>query len=143
MTLSKAIAFPGFSIQRIEMIIGIGIDLVELERFGKALEKGGERFKRRVFTERELGMVPPGKRETEFLAARFAGKEAVLKSLGTGWAKGIRLRDVEILRDGNKAPVLLLHGKALEKAKVLGASRWHISLTHSENSAAAVAILEG
>ena len=125
------------------MIVALGLDLVELDRFGRALERSGPRFQERVFTpaERETA-ARLGGRSLEFLAGRFAAKEAVLKCLGTGWAQGVRWKDIEVLRHPSGEPSLTLRGKALEAAREKGISRWHLSITHTARTAAAVALAE-
>src|SRR5690349_9706184 len=108
--------------------LSCGADLVEIASFGRYLEVGGERFLRRIFTERELdycgGRLPR-------LAARFAAKEAVAKTLGTG-IRGIDWTEMEICKDERGRPLLLLHGRAARRATVLRLAGWTISLSHSE-----------
>ncbi len=125
------------------MIVALGLDLVELDRFARALEHGGARFKDRIFTGAERKAASSLGREVEFLAGRFAAKEAVLKCLGTGWAQGVRWKDLEILSLPSGAPVLTLGGKALHVARELGILRWSLSITHTARTAAAVALAEG
>jgi len=124
------------------VIFSIGLDLVELDRFEKALERSGERFRERIFTPAEREAAAALGRSLEFLAGRFAAKEAVFKCLGTGWAKGVRWKDLEILSLPSGAPVLTLSGKAREVAALLGITAWHISITHTHRTAAAVALAE-
>jgi holo-[acyl-carrier protein] synthase len=125
------------------MILGIGIDLLEIERLRAALERHGDRFAERVFTERERADCAGRANELQKLAARFAAKEAGLKALGTGWAEGLAFRQVEVVREPNGRPRLELHGAAAERARELGVKETHVSLTHERSSAAAVVILEG
>ena len=121
------------------MIRGVGIDVVEVSRVGRALERHGERFVHRVFRPSEVGAsVSP-----RSLAARFAAKEAVFKALGTGLSGGLRWTDVEVVARPGSAPALRLHGRARETALALGVTRTHLSLTHDGGVAAAVVILEG
>ena len=124
------------------MILGIGIDLLEIERLKQALERHGDRFGERVFTDRERADCAGRADEMQKLAARFAAKEAGLKALGTGWAEGLAFRQIEVVRTPNGRPELALHGKAAEQAKRLGVRRAHVSLTHQPGSAAAIVILE-
>jgi holo-[acyl-carrier protein] synthase len=125
------------------MVRGIGVDLVEVARIKGTLEKHGERFAARVFTEAEAaycrGQAVP---EVHF-AARFAAKEAAFKVLGTGWGAGVRWRDVEVLRDPRGAPLLSLGGAARDRALALGIDRLHVSLTHSAAHAIATVVAEG
>ena len=125
------------------MIVALGLDLVELDRFGKALERSGPRFQERVFTPAEREAASSLGRSMEYLAGRFAAKEAVLKCLGTGWARGVRWRDIEILSRPSGEPLLSLSGKALQVARKKGIARWRISITHTSRTAAAVALAEG
>lgn len=124
------------------MIVGIGIDVVEVVRLAEALERQGERFVTKVFTERERDACGLRADRVLALAARFAAKEACLKALGTGWAEGLGFRDVEVVREGNQPPRLILYGEAVRRAESLGVVRSHVSLTHQPGLAAAVVILE-
>jgi holo-[acyl-carrier protein] synthase len=124
------------------VILGIGIDIVEVVRLAEALERQGDRFVERVFTDRERSACDPRADRVLALAARFAAKEACLKALGTGWAEGLGFRDVEVVREGNQPPRLVLHGEAVRRADALGVMRSHVSLTHQPGLAAAVVILE-
>jgi len=123
-------------------IIGTGIDIVEIARFRKILAGAGERFLTRVFTMEEQRFCFTQKDPAPHLAARFAAKEAVLKALGTGWTRGITWLDVEVLRQKQSAPVIILRGAAQEIALSKGVEKVHLSLTHTDNWAAATAILE-
>lgn len=125
------------------VIRGLGIDLLETHRLARALSAHGDRFERRVFTERELADCERRGDRVQALAARFAAKEACLKALGTGWSEGLAFRQVEVERSGNGKPTILLHGAAAERARALGVARVHVSLTHQPGTAAAVVILEG
>ena len=124
------------------MIIGTGIDIVEIVRLRKTLEGTGERFLKRVFTPGEQRYCLARHDPAPHLAARFAAKEAVLKALGTGWAQGVTWLDVEVSKPSRGAPIILLHGVAREIAASKGVSKIHLSLTHTNHYAAATAILE-
>jgi len=124
------------------MIIGTGIDIVEIARFRKILKGAGERFLVRVFTREEQRFCLKRKDSAPHFAVRFAAKEAVFKALETGWAKGVTWLDVEVLRQEMGAPSVLLHGATQEIAALKGVERVHLSLTHTDNWAAATAILE-
>jgi holo-[acyl-carrier protein] synthase len=123
------------------MIVGIGIDLVEIARIEKLLAEPGERARARVVTPLELERAARG-REAETLAARFAAKEAAMKALRTGWSGGIGFRDIEIGRDEAGAPTLAFHGAALRRAEELKVARGHVSLTHTRDFAQAIVVLE-
>lgn len=113
-----------------------GVDLVEISRIQAALDRWGERFLRRVWTEREIAACRGRHRE---LAARFAAKEAASKALGTGIA-GIIWRELEVLSDRRGKPLLFLHGNARQRANELGLNTWAISLTHTHSMACAFVV---
>ncbi len=123
------------------MMVGIGMDLVEVPRMAKAIERGGERLLARLFTggEREDAR---GRDEAGELASRFAAKEAALKALGTGWSGGISWRDVEVQRDGSGRLVLALAGRAAAIARERGVARAFLSVSRDGALAGAVVILE-
>lgn len=124
------------------MIVGIGVDIVEIERFREVLQRQQERFVRRVFTEGEQEYCRAHRDAVPHFAARFAAKEALFKALGTGWAKGVSWRDAEVVREAMKAPVLALHGQAEKLSMTLGARATHLSLSHSRGFAVAVVVIE-
>jgi len=124
------------------MIVGVGLDVVEVDRIATALRRHGERFERRVFTRAESAACRDRVDRVLALGARFAAKEACLKALGTGWAAGIGFVDVEVVRNPGGGPGLRLHGPAAERAAALGVDRIHVSLTHQRSVAAAVVVLE-
>jgi holo-[acyl-carrier protein] synthase len=124
------------------VIVGIGLDIVEIERLRATLERQKDRFLRRVFTSAEQEYCSRHRDPVPHYAVRFAAKEALFKALGTGWAKGVSWLDVEVLRKGEGAPTMTLKGVAAEVGKELGAQNIHISLSHTEQNAAAVVILE-
>lgn len=118
-----------------------GIDIVDVARIERMLADHGERFLDRVFTAHERGDcdATPSRR-AERLAARFAAKEAALKALGTGWRSGIAWTDVETRLEPSGAPVLHLHGRALELARERQLGRWLVSLSHAGGMAVASVI---
>ncbi len=124
------------------MIVGIGVDLVEIERLRKAIERHGERARRRFFTERELAECDSRGNTTECLAGRFAAKEATFKALGTGKGPGLRWTDLEVIRDDSGPPRLSFSGAALECAEGLGMERSWVSITHEAGLACAFVVLE-
>ena len=125
------------------MILGIGIDLVEIARLEQVLERHGGRARRRLFTPGEVEYCDRAGRPAESFAARFAAKEAFFKAVGTGWGQGISWTDVEVVSAASGAPGLRLQGGALRRLEALGARRTHLTLTHSGSTAAAFVILEG
>lgn len=123
------------------MIIGLGVDIVEVARVAGVAERHGDRFLRRIFTAREIERVH-GNRE-QYLASRFSAKEAAFKALGTGWRGGVRWVDVEVGNLPSGQPVLELHAEAAARARALGVRRMHLTITHTADYAAAQVILEG
>lgn len=122
------------------MIVGVGIDLVDLGRIEKIYKKFGLRFCRHILAAGELATCPC--KPVAWLGARFAAKEAAVKALGTGFSHGIMPNMVETATDPAGKPLLILHGNALLRAGALGAARFHLSLTHEKGCAAAIVILE-
>lgn len=122
------------------MIVGVGIDIAELERISKAHARHGGRFAERILTEAELALLPAN--ADSYLASRFAAKEAAVKALGTGFSGGISFRDIEVRSDELGKPSILFHNAALERCRDLGVRRAHLSLSHSRENAVAVVILE-
>ncbi|NOQ39819.1 MAG: holo-[acyl-carrier-protein] synthase [Anaerolineales bacterium] len=131
------------------MILSSGIDLIEIGRIQKALERHGERFLKRIFTDAEIiplrskriATAEPRVIAAE-LAARFAAKEAASKALGTGIGP-ISWQEIEVLNEPSGKPTLRLSGKAAQIASILGYTSWSVSLTHSRDMAAAVVVCVG
>lgn len=124
------------------MIVGTGIDVVEVPRVAATIQRFGERFLQRIFTQGEIRYCQSKANRVERFAARFAAKEAGMKALGTGWNRGVRWRDVEVQRQPGGRPTIVFHGKAAEFAQKLGTSRVAVSLTHTAAEAIAHVILE-
>jgi holo-[acyl-carrier protein] synthase len=118
-------------------IIGHGVDLVEVARIRAALDRHGDRFANRIFTPGERLQAGNGPLRVQFLAGRFAAKEAVMKALGTGWARGVSWTDIDVRRLPSGKPEIVLQGKCKEIADGLGIGRWEISITHTDGHAAA------
>ncbi len=126
------------------MILGIGTDLCRITRVEASLERYGERFERRVFTEGERAYCHERPKTTaNHFAGRFAAKEATFKALGTGISMGMRWKDVEVVRRPGGPPRLLLGGEARARADRMGVVGMHLSLTHDADLALAVVVLEG
>ncbi len=123
-------------------ILGLGLDLVDIERLGRIYQRHGAAFVGRICQD---GECKPYQDQAliEHLAGLFAAKEAMFKALGTGWGQGVGFRQVEIIYLETGAPSYRLHGAAAEHADVLGVESFHLSITHERRHAAAVAILEG
>jgi holo-[acyl-carrier protein] synthase len=122
------------------VIVGVGVDLVEVDRVGRSADRFGDRFLKRIYHPRELEQTRGDR--VQYLASRFAVKEALFKALGTGWSRGVRWIDVEVRNLPNGQPVLALHGEAARRAEEIGADRYHVSITHTAGHAAAVVVLE-
>ncbi|HEY0264339.1 MAG TPA: holo-ACP synthase [Granulicella sp.] len=125
------------------MVLGLGTDLIEIERIEATLERHGDRFLHRVYTAGEIEFCRrKGKTAAESFAARFAAKEAGAKALGTGISRGVSWREIEVLRKPGQRPELVFHGRAAERARAMGVRHISLSLTHNRTSAMAVVILE-
>ncbi|MBL8152414.1 MAG: holo-ACP synthase [Blastocatellia bacterium] len=124
------------------MIVGSGIDIIEISRVASAIERNGERFLARVYTQIERDYCEKSKQSSTHYAGRFAAKEAVLKALGTGLSGAIRWVDVEIVPTKDGPPRLNLKAAALERFSEIGAVRSHITISHSRDYAVAMALFE-
>jgi holo-[acyl-carrier protein] synthase len=127
------------------MIIGGGVDMVEVERIRQALEdrRIGQRFRARVFTAQEIHYCEKRQRgKYESYAGRFAAKEAVMKALGRGWGAKVRWLDIEVGRAKNGKPEIILHHTTAELAEQLGIRRWILSITHTKQHGLAYVIAE-
>ncbi len=126
------------------MILGLGTDLIEVERIQRSLNRFGEHFLQRVYTPAEIAYCQ-GRQKTaaESFAARFAAKEAGAKALGTGISRGVSWQEFEVRRARGHAPELHLHGRAEEIAAALGILHLALSLTHTRGLALAVVVAEG
>ncbi len=123
-------------------IIGLGMDATEIERIAASVDRYGERFLNRVFTERELEYCMRRRYPAPHLAGRFAAKEAGMKAIGTGHAFGVLWRDLEVVRQGGP-PQLQFHNAAARHFERLGASRALLTITHTDTLALAHVILIG
>jgi holo-[acyl-carrier protein] synthase len=124
------------------VIVGTGVDLCEVDRIEKAIQRHGRRFVERVYTEREIAYAERKANKFERYAARFAAKEAGMKALGTGWRGGLGWRDLEVKNLPSGRPTLAFHGKAAEIAEKLGVRNVSLSITHTSEQAMAMVILE-
>jgi holo-[acyl-carrier protein] synthase len=114
----------------------LGVDIIEIERVQRSVDRYGERFLNRVYTGSELELC---RNNVPELAVRFAAKEAVMKALGTG-RRGVSWCDIEVLRNKRNAPLVHLHGRARRKAQKLGINEFAVSLSHSREYAIATVI---
>lgn len=125
------------------ILLGIGIDVVEVDRIKSSLEEFGENFLSRIFTEEEQRYCTQQKRPEIHFAARFAAKEAISKAFGTGIGKDVSWLDMEITRRPSGEPVVTLSGAAAKIAQAKGVSQVMVSLTHAQHYAAANAVIMG
>jgi len=125
------------------MILGVGIDIIEVARIAASYERFGERFVNRILLPDEIAYCQSHKQPAPFLAARFAAKEAISKAFGTGIGAQLGWQDMEIRRKDSGEPYVVLHGKGEELFKARNARRLLVSLSHTQNYAAVTAVLEG
>jgi holo-[acyl-carrier protein] synthase len=123
------------------MVVGTGIDIVEVPRIAKSIERFGERFLHRIYTASEIRYCDSKANRIERFAARFAAKEAGMKAIGTGM-RGVSWKDFEVGREPTGRPTLVFHGRAAEVAKRLGVRRAHLSVSHTEEHAVAYVLVE-
>ncbi len=124
------------------MILGTGIDIIEVARIAASHEKFGERFINRILRPAEIAYALSHKRPAPFLAARFAAKEAISKAFGTGIGRSLTWQDMEVARKDSGEPYVILHDGGLRLLQERGGRMVHLTLSHTENYAAAMAILE-
>ncbi|HTU40532.1 MAG TPA: holo-[acyl-carrier-protein] synthase [Candidatus Aquilonibacter sp.] len=124
------------------MIVGTGIDIAEVPRIRKSIERFGDRFLQRIFTSGEIRYCDSKANRVERYAARFAAKEAAMKALGTGWNHGVRWLDCEVARMPGGRPTMVFHGRAGEFAARLGVKNAALSISHTAEQAIAQLILE-
>lgn len=125
------------------MIVGLGIDIAEVARVKAAIERHGETFLRRLYTPKEREYCERFKNKYERYAGRFAAKEAAMKALGTGWSRGVRWVDVEVVREKSGKPTIKLAGEANNVAERMGVKNIALSITHTADQAFAQVIFEG
>jgi len=124
------------------MIVGIGTDMTEVSRMAEMVDRHGDRFLKRIFTDEELVYSLDKPRQAEHLAVRFAAKEAVLKAIKTGVGPGTSLHEVEVLRGDKGEPEIRLHGRTAKVAAAKGVKKIHVSLTHTGGYGLAFAVCE-
>jgi holo-[acyl-carrier protein] synthase len=123
-------------------IIGLGIDATDIHRIAATIERHGNRFVQRIFTEGEVAYAMRRRVPAIHLAGRFAAKEAAMKALGTGHSQGVLWRDVEVVRHGGP-PQLKLHGGAARRFERMGGQSSLLTITHSEDLAMAQVMIFG
>jgi len=124
------------------MVLGLGTDLIEIERIQASMDRFGERFLERVFTAGEIAYCKRKKQPAESLAARFAAKEAGAKALGTGISRGVSWKEIEVTREVGERPMLHFNGRAGELAEAMGVRRAQLTLSHSRQLAIAMVVVE-
>ncbi len=123
-------------------IIGLGLDATDIDRIADTIERYGERFLNRIFTEREVAYCTVRRVPAIHFAGRFAAKEAAMKALGTGHSQGVLWRDVEVVRRGGP-PQLQLHGGAGRRFAAIGGQSSLLTITHSDDLAIAQVLIMG
>ncbi len=124
------------------MILGLGIDLVEVTRIERALARFGPRFLSRILCEKELAYCQSQSAPAKSVASRFAAKEAVSKAFGTGIGAELGWKNIEVVRLASGQPSVELHGAGVDLLKSRGGRKVHLSITHTGGHAAAVAVIE-
>ena len=124
-------------------VIGIGTDIVKVPRIKRLLKKRGNKFAERILHSNEFEIFKKHSSAANYLAKRFAAKEALSKALGTGIAKGISFEEIEVINNEDGKPFLVLHGAALDISNQLGVEKLFISLSDEKKYAIAYVILEG
>lgn len=125
------------------MILGLGTDIVEIRRLAQSLGRSGDAFLAKVYADEELSHAPEREpRRTEYLAGRWAVKEAFAKALGTGITEHCRLNEICTIDEANGRPVITLRGSAAQSANALGVKNIHVSIAHEKEYAVATVILE-
>jgi holo-[acyl-carrier protein] synthase len=126
----------------VQVIVGLGLDISEIDRIEAALTRHGLAILKRLYTAQEVAYCESHKNKFERYAGRFAAKEASMKALGTGWSRGVRWRDIEVVRQPSGKPTLRLAGVALQIAEGMGVKNISLTITHSGNLALAEVIFE-
>lgn len=124
------------------MIVGSGVDMIEIARIAESISRYGDRFCQRVYLPQEILYCRRKRNSAESFAARFAAKEAAAKALGTGIQSGVGWQDIEVIRASSGKPSVLFHGRAAEIARQLGVNHAVVSLTHTRTLALAQVLLE-
>lgn len=121
-------------------VVGLGVDVIEVERIRRMMAEHPGRFIDRTYTEAEVAWAERERRQAEVYAGRFAAKEAVMKALGTGLRRGVAFREIEILQHPTGEPYVVLHGRTAEVARERGIARLWVSISHIESMAVASAV---
>ncbi len=124
------------------MIVGCGVDMIEIARIAETIARHGDRFLQRIYRPQEILYCSRKRNAAESFAARFAAKEAAAKAMGTGIQAGVGWQDIEVIREPTGRPSLVFYGRAAALARELNASRAFVSLTHTRTEALAQVLLE-
>jgi holo-[acyl-carrier protein] synthase len=124
------------------MIVGLGVDIIAIDRMEAAIARRGRAILNRLFTPSEISYCERHRNRAERFAGRFAVKEAAMKALGTGWARGVRWVDIEVVREPSGKPTLKLSGATRAIADRLGVKNIAVTITHDGNTALAQVIFE-
>ena len=124
------------------MIVGLGVDITQVQRIEAAMKRRGRPFLERLFTPAEIAYCERHRNRAERFAGRFAAKEAAMKALGTGWARGVRWLDIEIVREPSGKPTLKFTGETRAIAERLAVKNIALTITHDGGTALAQVILE-
>jgi holo-[acyl-carrier protein] synthase len=124
------------------MIVGLGLDIAEVDRIEASIRRHGRAVVERIFTAAEIAYCEKHRNRAERFAGRFAAKEAAMKALGTGWARGVRWVDIEVVREPSGKPTLKFSGATREIADRLGVTNIALTITHSGNTALAQVVFE-
>jgi len=124
------------------VIVGVGVDIVEIDKLRLAMIRRGERLRNRAFTPLEIEYCEGRVNKFQHYSARFAAKEALFKAIGTGWRDGVSWQDAEVRNQMSGKPVLILRGRALELATLMSARKYWLSLSHTDQYAIAQVVLE-
>lgn len=124
------------------MVIGVGIDIVQNDRIERIINKWGDKFLKKFFSEKELAFITRTRNRNQRYAGNYAVKEAFAKAVGTGFRKGLRIRDIMVMRDSRGKPYVVLNGSARGYVEQIGANRIHTSISHEKDYSVAVVIVE-
>ena len=124
------------------MVVGLGVDIIQNNRIESIVDKWGDKFLKKIFTDYELNFIKKHKQKMQRYASNFAAKEAVVKALGTGFRSGIRFRNIELKRDSLGKPFIELAGSTKAFADNRGVNKIHTTISHEKEYSVAVVIFE-
>lgn len=124
------------------MVIGLGIDIVQNDRIERIIDRWGNKFLKKFFSEKELELISKTRNRNQRYAGNYAVKEAFAKAVGTGFRKGLRIRDIMVMRDNRGKPYVVLNGSAKGFIEKIGANRIQTSISHEKDYSIAIVIVE-